>query len=499
MEAAAELFAERGFRGATMRAIAETRRHQPRLGALPLRVEGEALPRGRLRDVPGPRGAPRRARALAPPKPSSRSARAPELAELLRARIETMVESLLEAPGLHGNLMLRELGRSDAGAARDRAPLHRPGAARTSRRSCAASRPSLSQDVAEWCVRSIAGQIFFYRTHRPALLLMMGRRAYPRDFAKQVADHVLAFSLGGIAAPRAAHGGSHAPPDRDRRRRPRRRSRRARGGCAARGASRTTRASSRAKSACCGARSRAACSRSRSREGETVPANAVVARLDAGDIAAKVASKRQELAVTRRGAAAPGGAGRARPSAPGPTTSPRAARRCRAPRRRRTSRRASTGARASSRRRTSRRCSGSTSRARSATRAGARSSARASCSRKSEAEEGNIALAKRQLDVLREQRELAERQLAELEVELAKHEIRAPATATVVQSQLLWPGELAQPGDRDPSPCSTRATRRRAVHPDVPIWTASIDEALDQQGFIVPGLGDAGDRAYGTK
>jgi uracil phosphoribosyltransferase len=41
--------------------------------------------------------------------------------------------------------------------------------------------------------------------------------------------------------------------------------------------------------------------------------------------------------------------------------------------------------------------------------------------------------------------------------------------------------------------------RCRAVHPDVPIWTASIDEALDQQGFIVPGLGDAGDRAYGTK
>jgi HlyD family secretion protein len=65
---------------------------------------------------------------------------------------------------------------------------------------------------------------------------------------------------------------------------------------------------------------------------------------------------------------------------------------------------------------------------------------------KAEAEEGNIAMAKRQLDVLREQRGLAERQLAELEVDLAKFEIRAPATPTVVQSQLLWPGELAQPG-----------------------------------------------------
>src|ERR1700738_4444131 len=41
--------------------------------------------------------------------------------------------------------------------------------------------------------------------------------------------------------------------------------------------------------------------------------------------------------------------------------------------------------------------------------------------------------------------------------------------------------------------------RMRGIHPDVPIWTAAIDEALDEQAFIVPGLGDAGDRAYGTK
>ena len=41
--------------------------------------------------------------------------------------------------------------------------------------------------------------------------------------------------------------------------------------------------------------------------------------------------------------------------------------------------------------------------------------------------------------------------------------------------------------------------RLRGLHPDVPIWTAAIDEGLVAQGFIVPGLGDAGDRAYGTK
>jgi len=41
--------------------------------------------------------------------------------------------------------------------------------------------------------------------------------------------------------------------------------------------------------------------------------------------------------------------------------------------------------------------------------------------------------------------------------------------------------------------------RLRGLHPDVPIWAAGIDERLDDRGFIIPGLGDAGDRAYGTK
>lgn len=39
----------------------------------------------------------------------------------------------------------------------------------------------------------------------------------------------------------------------------------------------------------------------------------------------------------------------------------------------------------------------------------------------------------------------------------------------------------------------------RAAHPDVPIWTAAVDEALNDHGYIVPGLGDAGDRTYGTR
>jgi len=39
----------------------------------------------------------------------------------------------------------------------------------------------------------------------------------------------------------------------------------------------------------------------------------------------------------------------------------------------------------------------------------------------------------------------------------------------------------------------------RAAHPDVPIWAAGMDEQLNDHGYIVPGLGDAGDRMYGTR
>ncbi len=41
--------------------------------------------------------------------------------------------------------------------------------------------------------------------------------------------------------------------------------------------------------------------------------------------------------------------------------------------------------------------------------------------------------------------------------------------------------------------------RMKQAHPDVPIFTASVDERLDEKGYITPGLGDAGDRMYGTK
>lgn len=41
--------------------------------------------------------------------------------------------------------------------------------------------------------------------------------------------------------------------------------------------------------------------------------------------------------------------------------------------------------------------------------------------------------------------------------------------------------------------------RMKEAHPDVPIVTAALDERLNDKGYIIPGLGDAGDRMFGTK
>jgi uracil phosphoribosyltransferase len=41
--------------------------------------------------------------------------------------------------------------------------------------------------------------------------------------------------------------------------------------------------------------------------------------------------------------------------------------------------------------------------------------------------------------------------------------------------------------------------RITATHPDIEIYTASIDQRLNENGYILPGLGDAGDKIFGTK
>ena len=47
--------------------------------------------------------------------------------------------------------------------------------------------------------------------------------------------------------------------------------------------------------------------------------------------------------------------------------------------------------------------------------------------------------------------------------------------------------------------CPERIAALQKAHPDVPIYTAAIDRQLNDHGYILPGLGDAGDRIFGTK
>ena len=47
--------------------------------------------------------------------------------------------------------------------------------------------------------------------------------------------------------------------------------------------------------------------------------------------------------------------------------------------------------------------------------------------------------------------------------------------------------------------CPEGVAAMQAAHPDVPIYTAAIDRELNDHGYILPGLGDAGDRMFGTK
>jgi uracil phosphoribosyltransferase len=47
--------------------------------------------------------------------------------------------------------------------------------------------------------------------------------------------------------------------------------------------------------------------------------------------------------------------------------------------------------------------------------------------------------------------------------------------------------------------CPEGVAAMQLAHPDVPIYTAAVDRQLDEHGYILPGLGDAGDRIFGTK
>ena len=207
--AAAEVFAARGYRGATMREIAE--RAEANLASAHyhfgskenlyleiLRRQFDAIER-RL-------GGAR----LRPPDAKEGAAQREGLERVLAARVRALLELLLDSSNRHGLLMQREL--SDPSDAlrlivkRFVDPLRRD-----MDRLVAALAPGLAREHVERCSRSIIAQIYFYLSHRPVLLQLMGRTAYPHGFAADIADHISRFSLGGIDAIAAAAAAGAAP------------------------------------------------------------------------------------------------------------------------------------------------------------------------------------------------------------------------------------------------------------------------------------------------
>ncbi len=108
------------------------------------------------------------------------------------------------------------------------------------------------------------------------------------------------------------------------------------------------------------------------------------------------------------------------------------------------------------------------------------------------AQEGEIAVARHQLDVLRQQRELALAEIAELEVTHAKYEIHAPDVPTVVQTQFIWPGELAQPGTAVLSMLDPRDKYVQVYVPVADVGRLRVGRAVEieldsEPGHRVPG------------
>ena len=181
------------------------------------------------------------------------------------------------------------------------------------------------------------------------------------------------------------------------------------------------------------------------REGATVPAGAIVAKLDDRDVAARVAAKRaevdsidaqirkQEEQITLTGSTWQ----RDRSARAADVQEAAAA--------------AERAERTFAREQDLVRTGASTAQQLDDMRA-ARDQARSALTRarellgRADAEERNITLARQQRDVLKQQRDIAAAQLAELEVTRDKFTIKSPDVPTVVQTQLIWPGELAQPG-----------------------------------------------------
>jgi len=197
LTAASELFAERGFHRTTVRDIAA--RAQVNVAAGNYHYGSKralylAVLRAQFADV----RATLRARGAAVPEGELRRRSRRQLAALLRTRVNVMLDLLIgPPPGLHGTLMHREM--CDPSEALpvivDEFILPMFGEMRA---IAAGLAPGVEREALERCVYSVVGQALFYRFTMPVTLRLLGVHAYPRGLARELAEHITAFSLGGF-------------------------------------------------------------------------------------------------------------------------------------------------------------------------------------------------------------------------------------------------------------------------------------------------------------
>jgi AcrR family transcriptional regulator len=213
IEAAGAVFAEGGYRGATMREIAQ--RAGANLAAahyhfgskqdLYREVAREYFERLETR-LAAEEGA-----VAASDRPSHAA-----LVDLLRARIHALLATLLDPDNVHATLMLREMADPSEAlpfmVRRWIDPMRRG-----TERILARLAPRLDGAAIESATRSVVGMVFFYRSHRAALLLMMRRSDYPSGFVEEATDHIVAFTLGGLAELELRQSRGEARPRRTRR------------------------------------------------------------------------------------------------------------------------------------------------------------------------------------------------------------------------------------------------------------------------------------------